>query len=1041
MRFYYATSSNYESTKEQLQVAIKTSIEGEPEVIWSSPREELYFSRTLSFTRKVIKFDISEPFQVIFLSEVQSKTAVAIDDVSFSDDCKHYSGKLPEKPVSKPPKTCPLNLFQCKTSLKCIPKSQICNFVDNCGDGDNSDEEYCISCNFENGPCGWFTNKHTHEYKWKLVEASSYGSKPHVDETTNLGKGHFMGTTARKGSPFSGHDTLISEYFGPTGPQCTLILAYYVPADKLKSSLSLHVRIGNTVKQYNHFNERSRWALATISLANLNERLQIFISAVGGFIAIDDISLSNCGPNSPIMRNINCNFDNGTCDWIDKNKLWIRLKPSPNKLQGPGLDYQSKKGTTDGVTDAGIAIDEITYSQKACPQSANECDFEGKSITWYDPNQKWKVTDGKKLKEIPYDHTYQTNLGKYAVFAGIYGNLGDATLRSSEFTIQKEEQCFSFWYILHGNSSALSVFLTYDNEGGKDKVLLYEKAQSSLYIKASVDDTSSAVAVDDLKHTPEPCSSPNTCDFETGFCSWVNGGVDFKWLRMTPSLPVSIGGPKYDATTESADGWYLVVDASGNHNKKALLESELLPYSDELCIGFKYYIYGKDVGSLSLLLKTSRHERLITNITSLSESEKWQTYIMQLEKSLYPIISNSKYQIVFKAEIGNGMGYIAIDDVIVKKDCHLVTTPPPTTLPPPELSNCDFEAACPWKFINWKTFQPDNECHYAIAETSKTSKHILRSPLMTVSNEGLCLKFWYFIGSMSKNTSLSVNLLSKDAVSPKLFWIKYGRQSITWSFAQITLKNTTIHEPDYYIEFVAALHATNGKEAISIDDITIDKGECLNKGYFECDFETGDCGLISEPDNSFGFTKTNFNHNYDITYDHTLHSEYGHAMYYDHHGYSSPVTASLVIPKVTKLSETFRCLRFWFLFGSKSNGQLDVGYRKQYGADFKKLQTVENYKESQWLAAAVMDYASYEHEIVFRSNSDDTIFIDDIKLTDGSCSPPGACDFESGMCTWINSINATNNWFVASPSMMKDKDLPRHDVTLHSSSGSYIFYI
>lgn len=43
-----------------------------------------------------------------------------------------------------------------------------------------------------------------------------------------------------------------------------------------------------------------------------------------------------------------------------------------------------------------------------------------------------------------------------------------------------------------------------------------------------------------------------------------------------------------------------------------------------------------------------------------------------------------------------------------------------------------------------------------------------------------------------------------------------------------------------------------------------------------------------------------------------------------------------------------------------------------------------------------------------------SVKLDDISVRDGACSPPGACDFESGQCTWVNiPKNHGHDWVVA----------------------------
>ena len=40
---------------------------------------------------------------------------------------------------------------RCSLSNKCIPSSKVCDFVNDCGTNDNSDEMNCGACDFESG--------------------------------------------------------------------------------------------------------------------------------------------------------------------------------------------------------------------------------------------------------------------------------------------------------------------------------------------------------------------------------------------------------------------------------------------------------------------------------------------------------------------------------------------------------------------------------------------------------------------------------------------------------------------------------------------------------------------------------------------------------------------------------------------------------------------------------------------------------------------------------------------------------------------------
>lgn len=49
---------------------------------------------------------------------------------------------------------------RCKSNNKCVSSTQVCDFVNDCGRGDNSDEKNCGACTFEQGAFFALYNKH-----------------------------------------------------------------------------------------------------------------------------------------------------------------------------------------------------------------------------------------------------------------------------------------------------------------------------------------------------------------------------------------------------------------------------------------------------------------------------------------------------------------------------------------------------------------------------------------------------------------------------------------------------------------------------------------------------------------------------------------------------------------------------------------------------------------------------------------------------------------------------------------------------------------
>lgn len=105
--------------------------------------------------------------------------------------------------------------------------------------------------------------------------------------------------------------------------------------------------------------------------------------------------------------------------------------------------------------------------------------------------------------------------------------------------------------------------------------------------------SNAVIAVDDILVTPESCPPNGSCSFESGFCSWQQRHSPLQWIRMSALIPTRYVGPGYDVTTDSPQGWYIVVEGEKrNKNTRAILDSEKFDATDRTCLEFYYFIKG-----------------------------------------------------------------------------------------------------------------------------------------------------------------------------------------------------------------------------------------------------------------------------------------------------------------------------------------------------------------------------------------------------------------------------------------------------------------
>ena len=135
-----------------------------------------------------------------------SPSYIAIDDISFTPGCVVASSTVAPGQTTITPHSIVTPLlhpcgnaskWQCQTSKKCIDVIQKCNFHNDCGPGDNSDEKECGTCTFENNDargnpdtCGW-VNLGTSKNEWAVREAGRLPWFPTLDGASNR-NGRFM---------------------------------------------------------------------------------------------------------------------------------------------------------------------------------------------------------------------------------------------------------------------------------------------------------------------------------------------------------------------------------------------------------------------------------------------------------------------------------------------------------------------------------------------------------------------------------------------------------------------------------------------------------------------------------------------------------------------------------------------------------------------------------------------------------------------------------------------------------------------------------
>ncbi|XP_035827621.1 MAM and LDL-receptor class A domain-containing protein 1-like [Aplysia californica] len=205
---------------------------------------------------------------------------------------------------------------------------------------------------------------------------------------------------------------------------------------------------------------------------------------------------------------------------------------------------------------------------------------------------------------------------------------------------------------------------------------------------------------------------------------------------------------------------------------------------------------------------------------------------------------------------------------------------------------------------------------------------------------------------------------------------------------------------------------TTYQGSVDIDDISFSKLPCsepdlsLTSG---CDFELGTCGFNQSTTDDFDWTRSNGgtgSYGTGPNQDHTYGTYSGHFLYIEASNRSPNDTAVLSSPQI-RLSTT-SCLSFYYHMYGSTMGTLQV--YKRNGVNRYQVFQRNGDQGNMWVRAEVplrhYSYASqtinFDFVGIVGSSYKGDIAIDDISLNTGSCPTRGACNFERGLCSWLN---------------------------------------
>ncbi|XP_077978884.1 MAM and LDL-receptor class A domain-containing protein 1-like [Glandiceps talaboti] len=509
---------------------------------------------------------------------------LAIDDISLTPGCELSTlSVLPEAPPTTPPPilpsptshpSCAMSEFFCTADSRCIPAKLVCNFINDCSDGE--EEVKCVksSCNFENGDCGWtgiyYSPSRRHfraampPFVWdkkqgKTKTQSEY--RPAIDHTTNSGDGHYL---FADNSPGVYKDTaqIRTPVIGETGPNCHLEFWYHMTGMNA-GTLEVMLAYDNVTMTRLSISgsQIDEWVRGYVYIG-LGQGYQVIFQAIRGTSyhgdeCIDDITFRDC--EVPVITGESCS----TTEFHCANQYCI-----------------DKSRQCNFVDDCMDMSDE-----DHCANLAGRCDFEVDMCGWKNEksdNFDWTLYSGKTNKRGTgplTDHTTRSEQGSYLVIVTSYNQAPGFRARVSSPTIKgSSTNCkFTMWYHMVGRDvGSLNILLrtsyltntsgvqlvknitgsqgdywspleyVVDNEGKDFKILIEGEVGSGHYGDIAVDDvtfTDSCIfgghlPGEDDPDVPEPlptcendplqyqCASGDDCYQPWQRCNFINDCQD-----------------------------------------------------------------------------------------------------------------------------------------------------------------------------------------------------------------------------------------------------------------------------------------------------------------------------------------------------------------------------------------------------------------------------------------------------------------------------------------------------------------------------------
>ncbi|KAL5006374.1 hypothetical protein ScPMuIL_015180 [Solemya velum] len=923
-----------------------------------------------------------------------------------------------------------------------------------------------VTCDFEHGYCGWNIPR-DNEFEWFLRQGKEGSwAKPKIDHTLGTPEGFYAFVSIHNAQWYSDWAFLESPSLAPTTrPLCFQF--WYSMLGTSVGNLTVHLYRGGNHSVLWHLggHQDHIWNPARITLQPQTQAFKIVITGTQedgdlGVVAVDDTS----------MTDTDCS---GSYNPLHNKWIWILFLLFVEDHYSPGLG------------DTFLAHDIEDVGGK-CDLLSNPADFDSDRVV---PNKGTSLADMMSKSSLSREELIVQQekdpeislLCNRALSEEEAEKVPVCYFRRSGVLMRKWRPLIYFGpYVVEKKVDDVNYIV--QTPGRRKKTQLCHVNMLKKYVDREESKTSQPIAT--LASVPSQRDVGVDCDFTADFCGWTNlSRSDSYWHRSHGRNSTQGLGPAADHTT--ASGYYVFIDASffGETGKPVLLYSPVIQIANDSykCFSFWYNMYG-DSGD-TLYLYEQRSPQIGNNIWTRTGAwgDAWNYAQVN-------ILGPGPINLVFEGIPGPGMrGDIAIDDLnIISGQCsgHLACNFGRTDL-------CGYHnvpASADLKWIRKKGSTATSGTgprydhslgtragNYAYVDaTGRPPGDKARLFSRTVRQSGpTCLKFWYSMyGNQMGTLNIYVKQNSSGIGSPD--WSRSGDQGQGWNLGQMTIFDSL----PYQVVFEAVV-GSGPRGDIALDDLSISGGHCKPAG--ECNFDHYTyCSWANMAGDALYWRKRKRTTPMSGTgpaSDHTLGTSKGIYIYLE----AKRNTTLTSGQKARLLSESFPptgmtdwCFRFWYHMYGTDIGTLNVYITHADTQNATLLWQLHGDQGNLWKIAQMSVHSTQSYKILVEgitsTGSKDDIALDDFTFISGGCgvsplmaSPTSgettsaaptvstttlfpvtslpdtfSCNFEDGICGWIQSKTDAFNWTRRQGRTRTSATGPDAD---HTTGHGYYMYI